>query len=79
MGEGMVIPKMYLQGYKENRVAAADQSQLLAFTRPVDGRVVYYAGFGWKKSGQFNTPEEWDTYLKEYAARIASPLQLIFK
>jgi hypothetical protein len=79
MGEGIVVPKMYLQGYKENRVSAADQSQLLVFTKPIDGRVVYYAGFGWKKSGQFSDPEAWDTYLNEYAARIAAPLQISFK
>lgn len=37
---------------------------------------VYYAGFGWTKSGDFRTLEDWDRYLVQYAARLQSPLEV---
>ena len=43
-------------------------------TKPQQGTVVFYAGFGWQKSGQFATAAAWDTYLAEFAQRLASPL-----
>ncbi|MGB7623881.1 MAG: DUF4861 domain-containing protein [Terriglobia bacterium] len=43
---------------------------------PVDLPAVYYAGFGWSKSGDFLTVEDWDHYLSQYAARLRSPLEV---
>lgn len=37
---------------------------------------VYYAGFGWTKSGDFATLEDWDRYLNDYAARLRAPLEV---
>lgn len=78
MGEGMVVPEQFLTGYEERRVEVADQSQLFAITTPVAGKVVYYAGFGWKKSGQFKNTQEWDAYLSTFAQGLKSPLQVRF-
>jgi len=36
----------------------------------------YWAGFGWKKSGQFNTNQDWETYLKQEALKKVSPITL---
>jgi hypothetical protein len=41
-----------------------------------DSTVAYYAGFGWSKSGQFATAEDWDRYVSEWALKIKSPLQV---
>jgi len=78
MGEGLVIPAPYLKGFEDHRVEAPDHSQLYAITQPVDGRVVYYAGFGWKKSGQFSNAGEWDAYLAHVARCMKAPIQVRF-
>jgi hypothetical protein len=74
LGMGIVAESKYLGGYTEHLVDEADQSHLLVHLRPVDVKVVYYAGFGWKKSGRFGSEEDWTQYLQDYAERLASPL-----
>ena len=41
-----------------------------------DGSITYYAGFGWKKSKQFNTQKEWHAYLNDFTTKLKSPLQV---
>lgn len=41
-----------------------------------NNKVTYYAGFGWKKSKQFQTNKEWSTYLTNFSKRITSPLKV---
>lgn len=43
---------------------------------PARSTAVYYAGFGWSKSGDFRTVEDWDRYLRDYAARLRSPVEV---
>ena len=50
LGMGIVAEKKYLAGYTEHLTDEAEQSQLLVHLKPVNGKVVYYAGFGWKKA-----------------------------
>jgi hypothetical protein len=40
-------------------------------TKPQQNKVVFYAGFGWQKSGQFATVAAWDAYLAEFAQRLS--------
>jgi hypothetical protein len=74
LGMGIVVPSAYLDGYDEYLVDEPDQSHLMVHMKPVDGKVVYYAGFGWKKSGRFETENAWFEYLKDYAQKISSPI-----
>jgi hypothetical protein len=37
---------------------------------------VYYAGFGWTESGDFQTRDDWDRYLNDFAARLRAPLEI---
>lgn len=76
IGMGIVVEKKYLSGYTEHVVEEADLSHLLVHLKPLNGKVVYYAGFGWKGSGQFNTEEEWFSYLKDFSRRLESPLNV---
>ncbi len=39
--------------------------------------LAYYAGFGWDKSGDFSGVEAWEAYLKDFAARLKSPLKVV--
>jgi hypothetical protein len=74
LGTGLVVPPIYLTDYQDHRSAAKDQSQLYMVTKPQQGTVVFYAGFGWTKSGQFKTAADWDAYLAGFAQRLAAPL-----
>ncbi len=74
LGMGIVVAAEYLAGYDEHLVDEPDQSHLLVHLKPVNGRVVYYAGFGWKKSGEIEDEKAWFEYLQGYADRISSPI-----
>jgi hypothetical protein len=76
LGSGLVIAPGQVQDFKDHRVATQDQSHLLVMARPGGGPLVYYAGFGWTKSGQFKTAAEWDQYLEAFASRVAHPVQV---
>jgi hypothetical protein len=75
LGMGIVVPQEYLAGYEEYLVDEPEQSHLLVHLKPMNGKVVYYAGFGWKKSGQFENEKAWLEYLQGFAERIDSPIK----
>jgi len=41
-----------------------------------DNKVIYYAGFGWKKGSPFQTKAEWEKYLSSFAKKIDNPLEV---
>lgn len=79
LGTGVVVAPRYLTDYQDHRSAEKDHSQLYLVTKPVQGTVVFYAGFGWQKSGQFSSTAAWDSYLAAFAQRLASPLEVTVK
>lgn len=79
LGVGLVMDPAIVEGHVEQQVEAQNQSNLLALADQGNKPLVYYAGFGWKKSGQFNSAEEWDQYLENFAKRKASPVEVIFE
>ena len=79
LGTGVVVPTSYLTDYQEHRSPEKDRSQLYLVTKPRQNTVVFYAGFGWQKSGQFASAAAWDAYLAEFAQRLASPLAVTWK
>jgi hypothetical protein len=52
------------------------KNYLVTVKLPADKVAIYYAGFGWNKSGDFKGPEEWDRYVAQFATRLRSPLQV---
>ncbi|MDX9882927.1 MAG: DUF4861 family protein [Prolixibacteraceae bacterium] len=76
LGIGIVAAPEYLNGYTGYRVAEKEKSHLFVHLKPVDGKIIYYTGFGWKKSGLFENQQQWDEYLACFAAGVASPLQV---
>ena len=56
---------------------AQDDHNFLMLTR-IDPATppVYYAGFGWTRSGDFSSLEDWDRYLGDYAARLRAPVEV---
>jgi len=56
---------------------ADDVGNYLAIAKLLaSGKLTYYAGFTWSKSGQFSAVEGWDQYLADTARRLKSPLQV---
>lgn len=78
LGTGIVLAPEVVEDYKDHRVETKDQSHLYVVTKPENNKLTYYAGFGWEKSGQFKSKEEWDQYLVDFAKRVASPLKVSF-
>jgi len=74
LGTAIIASKEYFINFEKYDVEAADLSNAYANLNVVDSKVVYYAGFGWKKSKQFTTREAWESYLNEFSARIETPL-----
>jgi len=67
LGTGIVSPKGFMLGYDEYITEETDLSNLYTYIKTEEGKAIYYAGFGWKKSEQFKTAREWETYLKSFA------------
>tara|TARA_R110000765_G_scaffold39919_5_gene86392 strand:+ start:3074 stop:4285 length:1212 start_codon:yes stop_codon:yes gene_type:complete len=76
LGTGVVVPSNAMLGYDKYVTDAKDLSNLYAQLKVVDGEAVYYTGFGWKKSKQFSSKQEWNNYLKQFAKEINTPLQV---
>ncbi|WP_229683510.1 DUF4861 domain-containing protein [Echinicola rosea] len=79
LGLGIVIDPARVLESKDHRVDYRDGSQLLVMAKPTGGKVTYYAGFGWKKSGQFANAAEWDAYLEQFAKGLEKPLEVSIK
>jgi hypothetical protein len=78
LGTGIVVAPQQVIALKEYRTKTKDQSHVLIVAKPEDV-VVYYAGFGWKKSGQYTSVADWDQYLTNFSKQIASPLTIHIK
>ncbi len=55
--------------------AAGDGNYLVVARAPAGQPAVYYAGFGWDKSGDFAGVEDWDRYLEQASRRLQAPVQ----
>jgi hypothetical protein len=76
VGEGIVLDPALLARAFVHRTSKPDQSQLLISTSPRDGRLTYYAGFAWLKSGQIGSMADWEAMLRHKAQCIAHPLEV---
>jgi pectinesterase len=71
LGTGIVMTKNIFKRIKEDNVHV-----LVLGAAEFNKSITYYAGAGWTRSGDFNTVEEWNKYLKEFSLRVASPLEI---
>lgn len=76
LGQGVVVPDTKnIIGFDKYVTHKKDLSNLFVEVKVVD-LVEYYAGFGWKKSGQFHSKEEWGAYLSRFAKCLNYPLEI---
>jgi len=76
LGSGIVAPKEDIVGFEKYVTSQKDLSNLFAKLKLENGKIVYYAGFGWKKSGQFETKSAWNEYLSSFAQKINNPIKI---
>jgi len=77
LGTAIVVnsPKDIL-GYDTYIFEEDDVKNKYLETKLTNNTIVYYAGFGWKKSKQFQNIEEWNTYLNNFSKQLQSPLEV---
>ncbi|MCK4297596.1 MAG: DUF4861 domain-containing protein [Candidatus Marinimicrobia bacterium] len=71
LGTGIYIsPALVLKMIK-----AESHHLVIASTKPGES-VVYYAGAGWDKSGDFPNSNSWNRYIKQMAVRLEHPVEV---
>ncbi|WP_186755342.1 DUF4861 domain-containing protein [Echinicola salinicaeni] len=76
LGLGVVMDPKNVKEILDHRVDYRDGSQLLMVAEPNDQSIIYFAGFGWDKSGQFDNSADWDHYLQQFAKKLKFPLKV---
>lgn len=80
LGQGMVIKNIDKRiGFDKYLSEEKDKSNLFMQIEVEGSKAIYYAGFGWKKSGQFNSIVEWEDYLSRFSKCIQNPLIITFE
>ncbi|AUP80536.1 DUF4861 family protein [Flavivirga eckloniae] len=74
LGTAIVSTKKYFMSSEKYITDQVDLSHAFANLNVVNNIVEYYAGFGWKESGQFKNKEAWENYLKQFSLKINNPL-----
>ncbi|WP_255535064.1 DUF4861 family protein [Cellulophaga sp. E16_2] len=74
LGSGIIASKKYFIDYETYDTNITDLSNAYANLKVINDKVVYYAGFGWKESGQFKTKEAWEKHLNNVSEKINNPL-----
>ncbi len=72
IGLGAFLHKVDLLGCTKAENAGRDMDHIWMFASPKGNKVTYYAGFGWKKSGQFPSGDAWIEYIKLQVSKLYS-------
>ncbi len=76
IGMGMIVPQAAMKDSEIFITKKKDESNLYAHIKTSKNKAIYYAGFGWKKSGQFENIKEWEDYLSRFSECLKYPLQV---
>lgn len=76
LGMGIISDVENIIGIDKYVSKEKDKSNLFVKLKRTNNGFRYYAGFGWKESGQFKSKEEWNNYLEHFAQCLKSPLQV---
>ena len=74
IGSGIVTTKSYFSGSEKYVTPKKDESNHFLHLNVVNNKVIFYSGFGWVKSKQFNNEKDWENYLTNFSKKISSPL-----
>jgi len=76
LGTAIIADKNTFIGYEIFDVDTPDLSNAYAHLKVNNKKVVYYAGFGWKESGQFKNKQEWESYVNGFSVMLNTPLEV---
>ena len=76
IGTGVVTLASYFKKSEKYTTSRKDESNHFLQMNVIDEKVVFYSGFGWVKSKQFNNKEEWENYLTNFSKKINTPLKV---
>tara|TARA_R110002050_G_scaffold79136_1_gene169023 strand:+ start:9213 stop:10391 length:1179 start_codon:yes stop_codon:yes gene_type:complete len=76
LGTAILAPTDTFLDFEKYDVSTIDLSNAYAHLKVKDKEVTYYAGFGWKKSGQFNSKADWEQYLDAFSEQLQHPLEV---
>lgn len=79
VGTGIIFAKNTGISFENYLNPKKDLCNLYVNLKVKKDKVVYYAGFGWKKQGEFTTKESWEKYLGQFATKINQPLKVTIK
>lgn len=79
LGTAIVADKNTFKAFEKYDVETKDLSNAYAHLNVKNNKVVYYAGFGWKVRGKFNSKKEWESYLNTFSKQINNPLEVTIK
>ena len=77
LGMGIVTAPENIVNFDKYITNKTDESNLFATLNLNNNKVTYYAGFGWKRAGEFTSQKEWEAYLSDFAKKLSSPLKVI--
>lgn len=78
MGMAAWIDRKDMLGYQKVEGGDLDNNHIWLLAAPKNNKCTYYAGFGWKKSGQFDSEESWKDYITTQIDRMKNPLLITF-
>ena len=76
IGTGVVFPKFTGKHVEKYLNPDKDLCNLYVDLKVKKNKVTYYAGFGWKKQGEYTSKESWEKYLGQFANKINHPLRV---
>lgn len=76
LGSAILADKNTFSTFEKYDVETKDLSNAYAHLNVKKNKVVYYAGFSWKKSGQYTTQKAWEDYLNTFSKQINNPLEV---
>ncbi|WP_092466865.1 DUF4861 family protein [Winogradskyella thalassocola] len=76
LGTAIIASEDYFNDFETFNSDSTDLSNAYAHLNVINNQVIYYAGFGWKKSGQFNTKQDWKNYIITFSECINNPLEI---
>ena len=79
LGTAIVADYETFKSFEKYDVETKDLSNAYAHLTVKNNSVIYYAGFGWKKSNQFTSKQEWESYLNHFSEQINNPLEVSLK
>ncbi|WP_298496009.1 DUF4861 family protein [uncultured Algibacter sp.] len=78
LGTAIVVPNQNMISSELFDTPLKDWSNLYAQIKVNNNKAIYYAGFGWKKAGEFTSKKVWNSYLESFSKKINNPLIVTF-